>query len=178
MDAEKARAYTRCSFTDGLEIVEVKPLLPGVTARAVETAGGTKRVDMLSGIRVMFAYPNTDFFANVKAEKLPGTKHAELKQVLIENFNYVANSPSTVRNGNLGSELKRLDEGGEDRDKLEGGVIGIYLFFDDRTRVVTTVYLLNQDPSRRKFRSMEEYKSQRDKFLSAYVSCIGSNAEL
>lgn len=170
------RAYTSCAFADGLEIVEEDPLAPGVTARTVDTIAGPKQISMLAGIRVMFAYPNTDFFANVKAEKLPALGYPEIKQSLIGNFNYVLNSsPTDKQNHSMSPALKALDGRGLDRNKLEGGVIGMYLFFDDARHIATTVYLLNQDPSRRKFQTLDEYRTLRDRFLSTYTSCIASN---
>jgi hypothetical protein len=60
---------------------------------------------------------------------------------------------------------------GLDRSKREGGVLGVYLFFDNPTRTVTTIYFLNQEPPKR-FKTMEEYAAIRDRFLSNYTSCI------
>jgi hypothetical protein len=65
IQSQELRPYTHCTFADGLQIVAVDPLARGVTARTVETATGKKLVPMLAGIRIMFAYPDTDFFANV-----------------------------------------------------------------------------------------------------------------
>jgi hypothetical protein len=42
---------------------------------------------------------------------------------------------------------------------------------------VTTIYLLNQEPEQRKFQTMEEYRSLRDKFLVSYASCIRKNQQ-
>ncbi len=133
------KPYTHCAFSDGLEIVEKTPLASGVTVRTVDTVRGPKLVRMLSGVRVMFAYPRTDFFANVKAEQLPPREYPELKQVLIDNFEYVlSSSPSNERNRVTLPGLP-LNERGLDRNKLEGGVLGFYLFFDDRKHVVTSI---------------------------------------
>lgn len=113
------RPYTHCTFPDGLHIVAVDPLAP-VTARTVETATGKKLVPMLAGIRIMFAYPNTDFFANVKAEKLPASQYSKLKQILIDNFDFMLTSSSSDRaNSRVASFLPGLDMRGLDRDKLE-----------------------------------------------------------
>ena len=173
IQSPELRPYTRCIFPDGLEIVAVDPLAPGVTARTVETSTGKKLVPMLAGIRIMFAYPNTDFFANVKAEKLPASQYSKLKQILIENFDFVlASSPSDRINSRVASLLPGLDVRGLDRDKLEGGTLGLYLIFDDRKQVVVSIYLLNQEPQQRKFQTLDEYWDLRDQFLLRYASCI------
>lgn len=177
VQSQELKPYTHCTFADGLQIVAVDPLAPGVTARTVETATGKKLVPMLAGIRIMFAYPDTDFFANVKAEKLPASQYSKLKQILIENFDFVlASSPSDRANSRVASLLPGLDVRGLDRDKLEGGTLGFYLIFDDRKQVVVSIYLLNQEPRQRRFQSLGQYYELRNQFLSMYASCIAGNS--
>lgn len=130
---------------------------------------------MKAGVRVMFAYPNTDFYANVKAELLPSTNYAQLKQFLLDNFQYIAHD--NIVNSSLAAPLNGLEAHGLDRDKLEGGVLGIYLLFDNSAHVVTTIYFLNQEPQNRKFQTIEEYRQLRDRFLASYSGCIRKNQQ-
>jgi len=129
---------------------------------------------MVAGRRVMFAYPDEDFYANVKVEVLPADSYADSKASLIKNFEYTLASGDNARNYKLKPQLNGFEIQGLDRAKREGGVLGIYLFFDDPTRTVTTIYFLNQEPPKR-FKTMEEYAAVRDKFLTAYTSCIREN---
>jgi hypothetical protein len=169
-------AYTSCNLPDGLSVVDVAPLAPGVTSRTVDTSQGPRQIDMLAGKRIMFAYPNTDFYANVKAEKLPANNYEKLKGFLIENFDYIlATSKESSRNYSLKPTLNNFAISGLDQSALSGGVLGIYLLFDDNAHVVTTIYLLNQEPAARKFQTIEEYRKLRDQFLSGYTSCIRKN---
>jgi hypothetical protein len=62
---------------------------------------------------------------------------------------------------------------GLDREKLEGGVLGVYLLLDDSSRIATTIYFLNQEPKDRSFQTLEEYRVQRDRFLATYSTCVG-----
>jgi hypothetical protein len=168
--------YTSCTFTDGLKIVALDPLSAGVTFRTVPTGAGEQRIDMSAGERVMFAYPDTDFYANVKVESLPAPSYAQEKKALLDNWQYMhMTSPGTTLNYALKSPLDGFEIQGFDRDKLEGGVLGIYLMFDDAHHVVTTFYLLNQEPSARKFATIEDYRKLRDNFLPAYAACIRAN---
>lgn len=122
----------------------------------------------------MFAYPEKDFYANVKVEILPEKNYAETRQSLIDNFDYMLNSgDGNTRNYGLKPTLNGLDVRGLDRDKLEGGVLGVYLLLDDISRMVTTIYFLNQEPKDRSFQTLEEYRVQRDRFLAAYLTCVG-----
>ena len=87
--AEGVAPYTSCVFHDGLRVVGIDPLAPGVNSRSVETATGTHSIDLVAGERVMFAYPMTDFFANVKTELLPADQYAALKQTLLANLHFL-----------------------------------------------------------------------------------------
>ena len=165
--------YTTCKFSDGLTVVETSPLAPGVKARTVPTMNGPRQIDMVEGRRVMFAYPGKDFYANVKVEILPGKNYTETKQFLIDNFDYMlASGKETARNYELKPKLNGLDARGLDGDKLEGGVLGLYLLFDDASTMVTTIYFLNQEPKDRSFQTMEEYRVMRDRFLATYTACV------
>ena len=120
------KAYTACEFSDGLQVVRVDPLAPGIRSRMVATEEGPKQVAMLSGARIMFAYPTTDFYANVKAEKLPPADYPQLKLTLVESLDSLsASSPSIKRNITVARSLAGFDAHGIDRDRLEGGVIGL-----------------------------------------------------
>ena len=90
--------YSQCYFSDGLRIVRLDPLQPGVTARTVETASGEKQIDILEGERVIFPYYHRmappvqgvepAYFANVKVEKLPEETYSQLRKTLLENYDF------------------------------------------------------------------------------------------
>jgi hypothetical protein len=130
---------------------------------------------MVEGRRVMFAYPGKDFYANVKVEILPEKDYAETRQTVVDNFDYMlATSKDSTRNYELKPKLNGLDVRGLDKDKLEGGVLGIYVLLNDASRMVSTIYFLNQEPKDRSFQTIEEYRVARDRFLSTYVACVGA----
>jgi hypothetical protein len=157
-----------------LAVVETSPLAPGIHARTVQTLKGPRQVEMVEGRRVMFAYPEKDFYANVKVEILPEKNYAEIRQFLIDDFDYIlASGDGSTRNYGLKPKQNGLDVRGLDRDKLEGGVLGVYLLLDDSSRMVTTIYFLNQEPKDRSFQTMDEYRVMRDRFLATYTACAG-----
>jgi hypothetical protein len=159
-------------------MVDTSPLAPGIHERTVQTSKGRRQIPIVEGRRVMFAYPDKDFYANVKVEILPEKNYAETRQSLIDNFDYMLNSEAgNTRNYGLKPVLNGLDVRGLDRDKLEGGVLAVYLLLDDPSRMVTTIYLLNQEPNDRSFQTLEEYRVQRDRFLATYTSCVGKKRD-
>lgn len=119
----------------------------------------------------MFAYPGEEFYANVKVELLPEVRYAESREALVSEFEHTLASGDSTRNYALKPSLNGFAAQGLDRSKREGGVLGIYLLFDNPTRTVTTIYFLNQEPPKR-FKTMTEYASVRDRFLDEYTTCI------
>jgi hypothetical protein len=172
--ANRFSPYSSCSLADGLSVVETAPLSPGITSRTVKTILGSEEVPLIAGQRVMFAYPGEDFYANVKVELLPEQGYNQAKKALITNFEYILASGDNSRNYALKPHMNGFEIQGLDRGKREGGVLGIYLLFDDPTRTVVTIYMLNQEPPRR-FKTMEEYARLRDSFLTGYTACIRKN---
>ena len=165
------KPYTGCTLSDGLSVVETAPLGFGVTSRTVRTIKGPYQVPLSDGRRIMFAYPGEDFYANVKVEVLPADSYQQSKEALIGDFEHILASDDNSRNYALKPKLNGFEIQGLDRSKREGGVLGIYLFFDAPTYTVTTIYFLNQEPPKR-FKTMQEYAALRDRFLNEYTSCI------
>jgi hypothetical protein len=165
--------FDTCTFPDGLMIVAEDELPAANTTRSVNTASGRKQIEMLTGKRIGFAYPDTDFFANVKVEILPAPSWATEKADLKASLDYLAaSSPGVMPSPKSGTTINGWEFSGIERTKLEGGVVGSYLLFNDATQTVVTVYLLNQDPDRRKYQSLDEFKSLRDSFLATYTRCV------
>ena len=171
--------YTTCAFPDGLRVVEATPLATGVASRPVQTASGTQSVELEAGEQVTFGYPLTDLFANAKVELLPADRYPEMKRILLANLAFLEserNGPTTARA--LPTGLHGFDVHGNDLRKLEGSMLGMYVLFDDKTHVATTVYFLNQQAWHRKFQTMDQYARLRDSFLKAYTGCVRENQAL
>jgi hypothetical protein len=142
----------------------------------VDTATGSREISLVAGERVMFAYPFTDFFANAKAEELPADRYPALKAALLANLAYLESQPGGPSDAqSLPADLHGFEVHGNNRQKLEGSVLGMYLLFDDPAHVATTIYFLNQESWRRKFQTMDEYTRLRDQFLTTYTGCVREN---
>jgi hypothetical protein len=168
--------YTTCSFPDGLRVVQTAPLATGVASRPVQTANGTQSIEMEAAEQVTFGYPLTDLFANAKVELLPAARYAEMKRILLANLTFLEserNGPTAARALPVG--LHGFEVHGSDLQKLAGSMLGMYVLFDDKAHVATTVYFLNQQAWERKFQTMGEYGRLRDSFLKAYTGCVRVN---
>jgi hypothetical protein len=167
--------YRECFFQDGLQLVQIDSLASGVAERSVETTEGSKAIKMLAGNRLLFAYPGTNIFANTKAEQLPSTTWDDEKKLLIENFTYLLHSsPDFSVDSVTNRDLLSLRGQGMTKNSLSGGVLAFYLLFDNSRHVATTIYLVNQDPSSRKFQSLGEFRTLESRFLDTYAACLMS----
>lgn len=178
LQQDSLKPYTTCRFDDGLRIVQVDRAPQDMTSRSVMTANGEKKVSVEDGYRIMTAYPNTDFFTNIKAEKSNPDLYPEDKQAVLENLQWVIDNSA-------GLESKKPTQSthqgrvwfGLDRGKIEGGVEGIYILFDDSEHVITTVYFLNQRPEAQKFNTLEDYRKLGDHFLDQYTGCLSRTSK-
>lgn len=172
--------YESCSFDDGLQMVKINSLPPGLQQRTVNTAEGPRTIQMLAGRRIMFAYGvGGDFFANVKPEVLPEESWASEKQTLLDEIAaMIASDHDTMPNTSLPKTMHGLEVHGLDRTTLKGGTLGFYLLFDNAHHIATSVDLLNQEPLTRRFQTIEQYRSLRTRFLTSYTGCIAQNHSL
>lgn len=169
-------AYESCSFPDGLQVTEVTPMPLDVRVRPVQAHGKTGSVPLLAGRRITLSYPDESPYASVKVELLPAADFAENRQLVLDDFeDILASDKGTARNATHKPTQNGFTITGLDRKALTGNTLGIYLLTDKDTHVVATIYLLNQDPAKRKFKTVNEYAHVRDTFLYNYTRCVRNN---
>jgi hypothetical protein len=168
------KPYQSCDFPDGLQIVDVSAMPDDVKERPVQSHGKTGAVPLLAGRRVQFAYPGADPYASVKVELLPETNFLANRKLLMEDFDdIIASDKNVTRNTTRKSPFNGFSISGLDRNTVQGSTLGIYLLIDDRTRIVTTAYLLN--PKKSPIKTPVDYTRMRDTFLFNYTKCIRNN---
>lgn len=174
--ASSLQPYLGCHFPDDLHVVEITPIRAEPMVRTVMTPQGSKHIVMLHGERIMFAYPFSDFFANVKVEELPAASFSEESASLLGELTSLTQSGEMVA-ASPPPQLSGFLVKGVDRPTLKGGVLGTYLLIDEANKVVTTIYFLNQDPGRN-FHTLGEYQKLRDQFLNTYPGCVRLNQDI
>ncbi len=172
-------AYESCHFDDGLQVVKVDHLPPGVQQRSVDTRNGPRPIRMLDGRRIMLAYARGEFVANVKPELLPADVWGLQKQTLLDELAYLlAEDHGNVPAAGIAEQMQGLEVHGFDRASLTGNVLGFYLLFDNTRHIATSVYLLNQSPLTRSFQTIEQYRELRTRVLTGYAACVAQNQSI
>ena len=175
---DSLKPFTTCKLDSGLRIAQVDRLPKDVKSRTVKTSKGDQKISLADGYRVMVAYNDDgDWFANIKAEKSIPAEYQRDKEGVIENLSWAAPT-----NKDLESEqpVKVSFNGYEGfgtskRTLTTGNLLGIYVLFSDTDLTITTIYFINQNVKRKRFETIEEWKSVRDGFLNTYTTCINNN---
>ena len=170
--ADSLEPYTLCKFSEGLSVVSAVRFPSDVASRPVKTLSGRKDVSIMDGYRILFSYPGTDIFANVKFEMLQPLGYQSDKKSIIEGMELLASSVKGVKDPVEHREYLEYEVYALNNRTISGsGPISMYTLFNDTESMVVTVYFLNQKAERRKFQSYEEYLELRDRFLDELMSC-------
>ena len=177
-DPNSLKSYLSCKFDDGLKIVDTARHRQGTSPdkfRTVKVDGVEEKVSVVDGYRVMVVYPKTHFFANIKAEQSNPPDYAKDKEILIKQLQWFTATSKELEAEPTKVTYPGLEGYGLNKRVISGNTLGIYVLFSDANQQVLTVYFLNQPPEKRKFQTIEEYRTLRDRFLAKYTSCIQSN---
>ncbi|MFS8084501.1 MAG: hypothetical protein ACMG6H_02650 [Acidobacteriota bacterium] len=173
---DSLKPYTTCEFEDSLKVVQVDRLPKGVTSRTETTRSGEKRISLADGYRVMVAYPKTDFFANIKAEKSNPDEYTKDKDTVIEGLKWaIANSKEMEAQEPIKVSYNGFEGYALNRKSLVGNTLGITALFSDADHQIITIYFLNQNPKKRKFQTIDEWRTLKESFLKRYTSCVKGN---
>ena len=174
--AEEAtmQAYLYCDgFAGGVRGVTLDRRPEGAAPwREVGLGSGTERVSVVDGYRVMYSYPRTYWFANLKAERSEASRYGEDKRIVTQYFTALAGADDNTvlthfsDRGFAGQTLTKK--------ALGGSTLGITQILSDDDAVIVTIYFMNQQPENRAFQSYEEFIALRDGFVRGYIECVAA----
>jgi hypothetical protein len=174
------KPYAVCVFGDGLKVVKAERLpKEEIYSRAVKTTEGEKEVTRIDSYRMLAAYPKTDGFANIRLERSRPDGYAQDKKNVVEELKYLI---ATGKEMEFAEPIKATYNGfesyGLNRRTLEiGTTVGVYVLFHDADQTVTTIYFFNANPKRRKFQTIEEWRTLKESFLNNYTACVNRNSQ-
>jgi hypothetical protein len=174
---DSLKPFTTCELDNGLRIVQVDRLPKDVKSRTVTTSKGEQAVSLADGYRVMVAYnEHKDWFANIKAEKSITAEYEQDKELVIENLKWAASTSKEMESQEPAKiSIAEYEGYGTSKRTLVGNMLGIYVLFSDVNHTITTLYFINQNPKRKRFQTIEEWRVLRDEFLKTYTICLKNN---
>lgn len=193
-------AYTVCKFDDGLRISDIERVrkndpqylarqtAKNVTDKSVidgksedrifltEKGSLLEGVSRTDGYRVMLDYNQPDYFANLRVDRAQSEGFVEDQAVLLRWLNFL-NSERV--DSETGAPTETVINGFKvysiNRTTIEKDEIATSLFFDEANKIYVTIYFLTQRPQFRNFKTLDEWKALRDKFLEKYTACVQEN---
>lgn len=164
-----------CMAAGKFSVLEQGRLPATVTSRAVETASGARPVSLADGYRVVLATSQGLPFLNLKVELSSVDAAAADREAVEEQMKALSarRSPEQQplqRTSGSGVDMLALHQPNLER----GGPISFYSFFQPARSVIATLYVLNQDVSRRAFSTYAEYEALRDDAARLVQACLAS----
>ncbi len=144
----------------------------------MQTAAGEKEITRIDSYRILVAYPKTDAFANIRPEKSRPDAYIQDKQNAIEELKHLISTGKEMESDKpIKATYNGFESYGLNRRTLEiGNTVGVYILFNDTDQTITTIYFFNAKPKKRKFQTIEEWKTLRENFHNTYTRCINSNS--
>lgn len=166
------QAYVRCDgFAGGVRGVTLdRRPASAVPWREVGLGEQTERVSVIDGYRVMYSYPRTYWFANLKAERSDPSRYSEDKRIVTEHFVALAGADDSAVLTNF-SDRSFVGQTLTKRE-LSGRTLGITQILSDEDSVIVTIYFMNQHPENRAFQTYDEFIALRDGFVRGYIECV------
>jgi hypothetical protein len=169
------KPYISCKFEDGLHVTSSVRLPEGTLTRMVTTGSGRKTVSTIDGYRMLLAYPGKEPFLNLRVEESASDRYQEDKKTIVDQMSYIAGVSTgavvPVGHDTYGS----LDHYRLDDLTINHQPIAMHSLFDDKRRVVITVYFLNAPPEKRSYATMDQFRALRDRFFTRYFACVREN---
>lgn len=174
---DSLKPFTTCELDNGLKIVQVDRLPKDVKSRNVTTSKGEQAISLADGYRVMVSYnENKDWFANIKVEKSVTADYEQDKERVIENLKWAASTSKELESQEpIKISFGEYEGYGTSKRTLIGNMLGIYVLLSDVDHTIITFYFINQNPKRKRFQTIEEWRILRDEFLKTYTTCVKNN---
>ena len=174
-DLATLKPYASCDkFVDGIVIKrESRRPVEDPPYREVTAKGVIRRISVLDGIRVVYAKPGDNPFADLKVELSDPAKYAEDKRELRRMFEAAAQSegPGAYRTiegrGYTGQEVVK--------PAIGGSMLAITQLFFDADKVIVSIYFPNVPELGRSFNGHAQFVDLRAKFMRGYLDCLGRN---
>lgn len=144
-------------------------------SRLVLTENGEVEVSRIDGYRVLYNNKKKVPFVNLKVEVSEADSYGSDTVAILNNLRYLNSKGKNMETKDLieinynGYRIYGLSRNGIE----EGSILGSFVMFPGET---VTVYFdfNNLKPEVRNFKSLEDYKTQRNQFFGAYTNHLKS----
>jgi hypothetical protein len=174
----------KCSFSNlKLKIIKIDRMAKNEEEQTLvrHTAEGVKGVSRTDSYRIIFAQETDKYlFANLRFDRSRPYSYNDDKKFSIESLEKINNDGKNMDSPKL---LEKQYNGfaaySANRSDIVGNTVGVTMIFDDKNKIIVTVYFINKPPNVKSefilFNSIQEWKVLQDKFLDSYTKCVADN---
>jgi hypothetical protein len=167
-----ANAMPSCAWSDKLAPGTVAKVPDAFKLRAVQLSSGTAQVSVVEGFRFPIAQEGKEIFANIKIEQSEADKFEADREAIVANVRWIL---STSKDMETPEPLLVSMNGFEgpmiNRGTLTGSTLALITLFQEKEKLVITIYLENAQPDKRSFATKEEWNGMRDRLFIALTGC-------
>lgn len=139
--------------------------------RTLITATGDVNLTIKDGYRILYANRNQPLFVDLKVELFDSISYTSSQKKLLDNLSYINAESEDMETSKLmeltfsGYKIYGLNRAGIE----QGQTMGTFVMFPGNNTVVY-FYFKNAEPDNRSFKTIDEYKAQRNDFFLAYAA--------
>lgn len=163
----------RCVSEGAFKVLQEERLPEGVTTRRVETAVGGRAVSLADGYRVTLATAQGLPFLNLKIELSEADSAATDREIVESQMKAFSDrrapgQKEMQKSSKRGVEMMALHQPSLER----GDMLSLYTYFVPAKSIIATLYVRNQEASKRAFATFAEYEKLRDQADTLIQGCL------
>ena len=167
-----ANAMTSCAWSDKLAPGTVSKLPEAFKLRAVQLPSGAAQISIVEGYRFPLAQEDKGVFANIKVEQSEAEKFDSDREAIVANLRWILSTSKEMESTEpLLVSLNGFEGPMINRATLSGATLALIALFNEKERLVITIYLENAPVEKRSFGTKDEWNGMRDRFFAALTSC-------
>lgn len=167
-----ANAMTSCPWSDKLVAGTVAKLPEAFKLRAVQLPSGAAQISIVEGFRFPMTQEDKGVFANVKVEQSEPEKFDSDREAIVANLRWILSTSKEMETPEpLLVSMNGFEGPMINRATLSGTTLALIALFNEKEKLVITIYLENAAPEKRSFATKEEWNGMRDRLFTALTSC-------
>ena len=167
-----AAALASCAWQDKLVASAPTKLPDTFKTRALQLEKGQAQVSVVEGYRLTIAEEGKEIFANVKIEQSEAERFEADRDAVVANLRYILSTSKGMESTEpLAVNFNGFEGPMIHRAALAGSTLALIALFQEKERLILTIYLENAPPEKRSFQTKEEWSVMRDRLLIALTGC-------
>lgn len=166
---QSLKKYYPLMFKDGLYLENISQVSFRNSLRPLDSDGKIM-VTVINAGRGIYTYPYQDPFLKMHVEQSTDQNFEKDKQTIVSYLESLANEESNRSDKFEKETYQDIEYYSVDNKAIKtGGTIGISEIFFPKEQMIVTIYFFNQNEGRESFKTIEEYKVLKTRFIHSMI---------